>query len=92
MEAQRGSSGIALLFNLGARWGWVVNATPWTLYPGERNAVPIVQEGGWAGPRSSLDGCGKPRSHQGSDPRNVQPVASRYTDCTIPAHVCSRQK
>jgi hypothetical protein len=23
-------------FNLGARWGWVVNATPWPLYPRER--------------------------------------------------------
>ena len=26
-EAHRGSSGIAILFNLGARCGWVVNAT-----------------------------------------------------------------
>jgi len=23
------------------------------------------------------------------DPRNVQPVASRYTDCTIPGHTTS---
>jgi hypothetical protein len=29
-KAQRGSRGIALLFNLGARWGWVVNSTPQT--------------------------------------------------------------
>jgi hypothetical protein len=28
MKAQTGSRGIALLFNLGARWGWVVNAMP----------------------------------------------------------------
>jgi catalase len=36
MNAQRGSRGIALLFfNLGARWGWVVNATPRPLYPRE---------------------------------------------------------
>jgi catalase len=36
MKAQRGSRGIALLFfNLGARWGWVVNATPRPFYPEE---------------------------------------------------------
>jgi hypothetical protein len=23
-------------FNLGARWGWMVSATPWPLYPRER--------------------------------------------------------
>jgi hypothetical protein len=34
MMAQRGSGGIALLiFNLGARWEWVVNTVPWPLYP-----------------------------------------------------------
>ena len=26
----------------------MVNATPWPLYPRERDAVPIVQEAGWA--------------------------------------------
>jgi len=34
-------------FNLGARWGWVVNDTPWLLYPG-KDPVPIVLEKGWA--------------------------------------------
>ena len=29
------------LFNLGARWGWVVNATPRPLYPQERDSVRI---------------------------------------------------
>jgi hypothetical protein len=29
-------------FNLGTRWGWVVNATPRPLYPRERDPVPIV--------------------------------------------------
>jgi hypothetical protein len=37
-----------LFFNLGARWGWVVNATPCLLYPRERDPVPIVKEAGWA--------------------------------------------
>jgi len=35
-------------FNLGARWGWVVNATPRPLSPRERDPLPIVQEAGWA--------------------------------------------
>ena len=39
------------------------------------------------GPRAGLDGCGKSRPRPGFYPRTVQPVASRYTDCTIPAHV-----
>jgi hypothetical protein len=41
-------------FNLGARLGWVVNATPRLLYPQGRDPVPIVQEAGWAtGPVST---------------------------------------
>ena len=35
-------------FNLGARWRWVVNATPRQLCPRGRDLVPIVQEAGWA--------------------------------------------
>jgi hypothetical protein len=35
-------------FNLGARWGWVVNATPGQLYTREGDAVPILQEAEWA--------------------------------------------
>jgi hypothetical protein len=49
MKAQRGSIGIALLFlYLGARWGWVFNATARPPYHRERNTVPIVQEAWWA--------------------------------------------
>jgi len=33
-------------FNLGARWGWVVNATPRPLYPPQRDPVPTVREAG----------------------------------------------
>ena len=39
-------------FNLGARWGWVANATPKPLYPSlpppGMNLYQIVQEAGWA--------------------------------------------
>ena len=48
-ERERERRGIAYSFsNLGARWGWVVNAKPRMLYPRERHLVPIVQEVGWA--------------------------------------------
>jgi hypothetical protein len=42
IKAQMRSRGIALLFNLHARWEWVVSAMSWPLYPWERNPVPIV--------------------------------------------------
>jgi len=35
-------------FNLGTRWGWVVNVTPRPLYPRERETVLTVQEARWA--------------------------------------------
>jgi hypothetical protein len=38
-KAQRGSRGIALLFNLGARLGWAVSATPRPLYLRERSGA-----------------------------------------------------
>ena len=34
-------------FNLGARWGWVVDATSRQLYPRERDPVSFIQEAGW---------------------------------------------
>jgi len=33
---------------LGARWGWVINAVPWLLYPQEREPITIVHEAEWA--------------------------------------------
>jgi hypothetical protein len=37
-------------------------------------------------PRAGLGRCGKPTLPPGFDPRTVQPLATRYTDCDIPAH------
>ena len=34
-------------FNLSAKWGWVVKATPRRFIP-RKDPVPIVQEAGWA--------------------------------------------
>ena len=60
------------------RWGWVVSTTLRPLYPRERPGTHYT--GGWVSPRAGLAGCGKSRPPPGSDPRTVQPVASRYTD------------
>ena len=38
--------------------------------------------GGWVGPRTGLDVCGKSRPHRDC-PRTIQLVASRYTDYVI---------
>ena len=65
------------------RWGWGVSTTPRPLYPRERPGTHCTR--GWVGSRAGLDGCGKSRPPPGFDPRTVQPVASRYTDCAIPA-------
>ena len=47
-KVQSGSRGIALFFvNVGARWGWVVDATPRPLYPGN-DPITIVWVGGCA--------------------------------------------
>jgi len=46
MKAYRGGEVyLYSFFNLGARWGWVVNATTRLLYPG-KDPVPIVYEAG----------------------------------------------
>jgi hypothetical protein len=43
-----------------------------------KDQVPIVQEAGWApGPVWTAEDLSPP----GFDPRTVQPVVSRYTDC-----------
>ena len=53
--------------------------------PTGKDAVPIVQEAGWApGPVwTGAENLAPPPP--GFDPRTVQPVASRYTDWTIAA-------
>ena len=58
----------------------MVSVTPRPLFTPGKDPVPIVQEAGWA-PEPVLDRGGKSRLPPGFDPRFVQPVASRYTDC-----------
>ena len=78
-KAQRGAEVLLYsFFNLGARWGVWSTPRPGRFDAG-KDLVPIAKE-------ADLDGCGKSRSPPGFDPRAVQPAASRYTDCAIPAH------
>ena len=37
------SRAIAVLFNFGAIWGWVINATPRPLYPRERPGTHCIE-------------------------------------------------
>jgi hypothetical protein len=39
------------------------------------------------GPRDGLDGCENISPPPGFDPRTIQPVASRYTDYAVSAHL-----
>ena len=39
--------------------------------------------GGWVVSRASLDGCRKSRTPPQFNPCTIQPVAGRYTDCTV---------
>ena len=71
--AQRVGRVIALLVPYrGTRRGWVVSSTPRPYFTPGKDAVPILQETGWApGPVWTGE---IPRS------RTVQPVVGRYTD------------
>jgi hypothetical protein len=55
--------------------GWVVNVTPWRLYPWEGDLAS------WVGLRDSMNGCG-----YFADLRTVQPVVSCCVDYAISAH------
>ena len=64
--------------------GWMVKATPRSLYPSEKEPVPTAQAAGclngWSGKERKIS---PPPEF---DPRTVQPVARRYTEYAIPAH------
>ena len=58
--------------------GWADNATTRPLYARERPGTHCI--GGSVGPRGVWTGAENLAPTPGFDPRNVQPVASRYTD------------
>ena len=72
-------------FNLCTRWGGWLTPRPGRFTPGN-DAVPIVQETGWApGPVCSC-AVNLASTRIRSPDRTVQPVASRCTDYAIPAY------
>jgi hypothetical protein len=67
-------------FNLDAWWGWVANATPWSLYPWERPGTQCV--GGWVGPRpvwTSVENLTPAEIRSWT----IQPIMSCYTECAL---------
>jgi hypothetical protein len=75
---------------VGDEWS---TALPGRFTPGER-VLSIHWIRGWVGPRTGLDDMERRKScpyHDlNSDPSAVQPVDSRYTDCSIPVPVSQR--
>ena len=68
MKTQEGSRGLALLFL--SPWRYLEMCgqrhAPAALPPGKRSGIHCI--GGWKGPRTGLDGCGKYRPHRDSIP------------------------
>ena len=64
----------------------MVNATPRSLYPWEKDPVPIVQEAGWA-PGPVCTGADSLVPTGIRSPGTAQPLASHYTDDASSAHV-----
>jgi len=69
--------------NLGARWGWVVNATLRPLYLRARPDSRSI--GGWVGPRALLNGA-ENLIPAGVQIQAFQSVASRFPYYAVPAH------
>ena len=65
--------------------GWVVNATPRQLYPRKEARYPLYRRLGEPQCRSKRGRKISPTP--GFDPGTVKPVASRYTDYVMPAHL-----
>jgi hypothetical protein len=60
---------------------------PADLPPGERPCTLYI--GGWAGPRTGLDGCGKSLPHRDSIPGPPRPQRVAVpTELSRPTHVC----
>ena len=69
-------------FILDARWWWVINDTPRSLYTREWPGINFIA--GWVGSRAGLERSGKSRPPPGFDSRTVQPLASLYAYCATP--------
>ena len=82
-KAQSGSRVITYsFFNLGARWVRWSTPRPGRFAPGKETRYPLCRRLG--GPQGRSGRLQKISPQPGFDSRTVQPVASRYTDWTIP--------
>ena len=66
--------------------GWVVNATPWPLYPRRGTWYALYRR--LSGPQGRYRRMRKISPPMGFDPWTVQTIASRYTDWATPANTC----
>jgi hypothetical protein len=83
-KAHSTDRGIALPFlELRRYMGWVVNATPPSLYPREREGYPFCRR--QDRPQGRFGRMSKILPLPGFDPRTVQTVADRYTDYAMTA-------
>jgi hypothetical protein len=75
----------ALSWNSALGGGGWSTPRPGRFIPSKRPITCFI--GGWVGPRTGLDGCGKYLSSLGFDPPTVQLVACRYTNWDIVAYL-----
>jgi hypothetical protein len=82
---------LLLILNLGTRWGWVVNITPWLRFTlGKGPPAPIEQEAGWAPePVWTQRQEEKSSASVGDQTLVVQSVVGHYTDWATPALFCN---
>ena len=81
MKAQRRSSGIALLFNLGARWdGWLTPRLG-RFTPGKKSRYLLYRR--LVGPDGRSGRLRKFSPPRGFEPLTTSPWRSRYTDYAI---------
>jgi len=86
MKAQRGVQVyLYAFFNLGARCGRVVRTRSDSFTPRKVTRYPLYSK--LVGPQGQSKRVWNLLSQPGFDPRTAQPVASRYTDWAIPAHM-----
>jgi hypothetical protein len=83
-EAKKKKVQMYSFFNLSARWGWVVNATPRRFTSEKETRYPLYRR--LRAPQGRSGRMRKISPPSRLDPRTIQPVASRYTDYAISTH------
>jgi len=74
------------MLKIEASWGWVVVSDRYRR-PYSWGRAGTNCAGSWVGSTAGLNSCGEEKIAccTGNRRENLQPVASRYTDCVIPA-------